>query len=733
LVLPKLLSFVKAVPHAYATVMFSDHLGVGLALLLLTFASPVVGLSGLFALVAGLISARLLGFEGWESASGVLSFNSLLIGLTLGYYYPWQLMQQNPLPFMGLLVLAAIFTQLLYVGLSSLTQSWFKMPSMSLAFSIAGTLLWFYMVRAGLFSGSGFQKPGLWDLSFTLPWFWKEYFLSMANIVFVTDLLTGILVALVLLFISRIGFMLSLLGWSVCAFLLRFSDMGDTYGMFFPGFNMILIALTLGSVFLIPGKTSYLIAVLGTMAGFLIAYAFSGRYTFAYDMAGRPQSLWVPMFAFPMNIVVLSTVYALRLRLKHRSPVMNDYVVLHPEKALDAYLSRYKRFSSAGVPQIMMPVNGEWTITQGHEGEHTHKSQWAYAWDFEITDKTGKPYSDNSQDLRDYYCFAKPVVAAAAGYVGKVVNSIPDNPIGVVNTHDNWGNYVSIYHSYGFYTLYAHLKEGSIKLKEGDWVKQGEKLGLVGSSGRSPIPHLHFHAQSGPEAGSATVFSHILNYRNRSGDGTFKLVSSGGTVRDERISSRVPEQDLAAVLGLGLGQEQSFEVSSGGRSWTENWKVEIDLLGVHSIASDRGCSLEFSVFNGIFNALNLRGNRNTALAAFALAASRLPWAENQKLSWKDEPALSLLLDPVAKNVALFLFPFFKPVSISYDASLEADGSSLKLSSATHIKGMGMKLKGLEARVELSRGDGIIQISLLRDEKLVLQARQIQSKQTIDEE
>jgi hypothetical protein len=33
----------------------------------------------------------------------------------------------------------------------------------------------------------------------------------MANIVFVTDLLTGILVALVLLFISRIGFMLSLL------------------------------------------------------------------------------------------------------------------------------------------------------------------------------------------------------------------------------------------------------------------------------------------------------------------------------------------------------------------------------------------------------------------------------------------------------------------------------------------------------------------------------------------
>lgn len=712
--------------------MFSDNLGVGLALLLLTLSSPVVGVAGLVALFVGLASSRLLGFEGWESASGVLGFNSLLIGLTLGYYYPWQVLQHNPLPFIGLLVLAAVFTQLLYVGLSSLTQSWFKMPSMSLAFSIAATLLWFYMVRAGLFSGMGFQKPGLWSLKLSLPWFWREYFLSMANIVFVTDLLIGILVALVLLFISRIGFMLSLLGWSVCAFLLRFSDMGNTYGMFFPGFNMILIALTLGSVFLIPGKTSYLLAILGTVAGFLIAYAMSGRYTFAYDMAGRPSSLWVPMFAFPMNFVVLSTVYALRLRMRHRSPVMNDYGVLHPEKVLDAYLSRYKRFSSAGVPQITMPVSGEWTVTQGHEGEHTHKSQWAYAWDLEITDKNGRKYSDNELDLRDYYCYGKPVQASAAGYVAKVVNSIPDNPIGAINTHDNWGNYVSIYHSYGFYTLYAHLKEGSVKLKEGDWVKQGEKIGLVGSSGRSPVPHLHFHAQSGPEAGSPTVFSHIVNYRTRCEDGSYDLVSSGVPENQQQVSSLVPQQDLAALLRLGLGQQQSFAVSAGTRSWTETWKVDVDLLGTHRIESDRGCSLEFSIYNGIFNALNLNGRRDSALAAFALAASRLPWAENQKLNWQDEPALSLLLDPVAKNAALFLFPFFKPVNISYRASLEADKNLISISSSTHLKGIGLRLKGVKARVELSRTDGILGINLIRDEKTVLSARQIQTDISTEE-
>ena len=40
---PKPLAFLKSIPHAYATVMFSDHLGVGLALMLLTLVSPVVG------------------------------------------------------------------------------------------------------------------------------------------------------------------------------------------------------------------------------------------------------------------------------------------------------------------------------------------------------------------------------------------------------------------------------------------------------------------------------------------------------------------------------------------------------------------------------------------------------------------------------------------------------------------------------------------------------------------
>ena len=163
-----------------------------------------------------------------------------------------------------------------------------------------------------------------------------------------------------------------------------------------------------------------------------------------------------------MNLVVISLIYSLRLRLRQRAAVINDYGILHPEKALEVYISRYQRFSSAGVPQIHLPINGEWKITQAHNGPHTHKQDWAYAWDFEIEDRFDKKYLESEHDLKDYYCFGKPVLAAAAGYVVKVVNSIPDNPIGTINTQDNWAT-MSPFPRLWFLHALRTPAEGSVK------------------------------------------------------------------------------------------------------------------------------------------------------------------------------------------------------------------------------------------------------------------------------
>lgn len=53
-----------------------------------------------------------------------------------------------------------------------------------------------------------------------------------------------------------------------------------------------------------------------------------------------------------------------------------------------------------------------------------------------------------------------------------------------------YGKHVLIDHGYGYKTLYAHMS--SIAIKEGDIVKKGQKIGLVGNTGTSTAPHLHY-------------------------------------------------------------------------------------------------------------------------------------------------------------------------------------------------------------------------------------------------
>ncbi|MCI0614233.1 M23 family metallopeptidase, partial [bacterium] len=55
--------------------------------------------------------------------------------------------------------------------------------------------------------------------------------------------------------------------------------------------------------------------------------------------------------------------------------------------------------------------------------------------------------------------------------------------------------YIVIRHSDNEYSMYAHLKEGSMKIKKGDVVKQGQVIASVGNTGSSTEPHLHFQIQ----------------------------------------------------------------------------------------------------------------------------------------------------------------------------------------------------------------------------------------------
>ena len=77
--------------------------------------------------------------------------------------------------------------------------------------------------------------------------------------------------------------------------------------------------------------------------------------------------------------------------------------------------------------------------------------------------------------------FGAPIVSTLAG---KVI---------VATYNSSAGNYVKVEHQPGFVTAYMHMSK--IKVSVGDYVKQGQILGLCGSTGVSTGPHLHFGVQ----------------------------------------------------------------------------------------------------------------------------------------------------------------------------------------------------------------------------------------------
>jgi len=172
-------------------------------------------------------------------------------------------------------------------------------------------------------------------------------------------------------------------------------------------------------------------------------------------------------------------------------------------------------------------------------------------------------------------------------------------------------------------------------------------------------------------------------------------------------------------------------VQNGGTEHTENWEVELDLLGIHHLNSDSGCSLEFSIYNGIYNSLNLSSRRLCALSAFALGASRIPWAENAELAWEDEPSLSVVMNSFWKNLTLFLIPFFQPIRARTVSKLAPADKDLVQTSETTLKVLGITVRSHQSRIILSRRDGLKSIELAHNGKTLLTATKIKTQEEND--
>ena len=95
-----------------------------------------------------------------------------------------------------------------------------------------------------------------------------------------------------------------------------------------------------------------------------------------------------------------------------------------------------------------------------------------------------------------------------AGSAGSEVMAADSGTVAVATYSSSYGNYVTIYHSNGDYTLYAHMS--SLAVTAGQNVTQGDVIGYVGSTGWANGPHLHFEIRV--NGSTVDPLSYFSNY-----------------------------------------------------------------------------------------------------------------------------------------------------------------------------------------------------------------------------
>jgi hypothetical protein len=113
---------------------------------------------------------------------------------------------------------------------------------------------------------------------------------------------------------------------------------------------------------------------------------------------------------------------------------------------------------------------------------------------------TGDPAVNSS-----YFCYGDTLYAIADGVVEACRDTMIEND-GNLRNHldfkvpmDYAGNFIVLNIGNGHYAMYAHCVKNSFLIHAGDTVKEGQPLALLGNSGNSDAPHLHFQVGDSPD------------------------------------------------------------------------------------------------------------------------------------------------------------------------------------------------------------------------------------------
>jgi murein DD-endopeptidase MepM/ murein hydrolase activator NlpD len=669
--------------------------------LALAVMAPAAAIAGALALAASMALHGLFRVALSPQLRIWLGVNAFLTGIAWARYFGVDPTATSA----GGFFVALLAHQVLYYALLAFAPKQPALPLLTLPFVVMTRLIaWAAPAATGTILWNGMGTTVDASIAAIGPEPLTMFFRSLGTILFVRDAGVGIVIALAIGAYSRVLLSLALLAFA--AVWLGRGALEPSAGIELVAFNTIVTVMFIGAVEEIPSRWSYRHAfVFGAVAA-VAAWFCIGR--------------WTPV----LNIPFLAVAYAYLLArpvLRREGALPFDFTPGTPEQNFYYARNRQERYLGLAQPAFALPFNGEWKVTQGHDGPHTHREEWRHAWDFERVDAGGRVARDGAARLADYYSYRQPIVAALDGEIANLQGFIPDNEIGAFNFRQNWGNTVVIRHSNGQCTAYSHLGPLPETVWLGKWINRGEVIGYCGNSGRSERPHLHFQFQSLPNIGEKTVEATFREYVVRGDEGPrFHLCdvpAEGETVWSVEFSARVAE-----AFTFPHGRELVVAGDVGGEHREETWIALVDLLNhTYLYSRETGATAYFYADRGLFHFTDYFGRAGTLLDHFSLSASRIVFSEQDGLSYDDRLPLTRLRRGPASLVADVVAPVIRAgeIASAFRVSIEAD-RAIAIRARTVLRGsLGRRERpAAESHVALPYGTQSIRLIARRGGKKV---------------
>lgn len=624
---------IDALLRAYAAVLFCDSPRAGAWFMLLTWCSPRAAAAGLFGLLCAALWARAFSL----SAAGAPHLvNGLLVGLFMGAFYPFDARLAASL--VGL----SLFVTLCARWLAVLLWRAGRLPVLSLPFVLACWLG--ALASPWTLASSEFHDP-FGAATGMAPAALEGFFTALGWLFLVPYPIAGALLFAGLLVASRYLALLAVAGYVSGQIALALSGRAgpDLYG-----FNYMLAAMALGGVFSVPSRAGFVVAAAGGALTALLALALGAAL----------QPMHLPVLTLPFIAAVFLWLGALAARAENRAPRLNLDAPEQPERSYERARIAQVRGSALDSVALMPPFFGEWRVSQGFDGPHTHRSPWQHALDVEIV-AAGRNCSGEGEGQRAYFCFGAPVLAPVAAQVVKMRDDLADVPPGEADVANNWGNFLMLRTAGWEHVLLAHLKQGSIRVQPGDWVVAGQQVAACGSSGRSPEPHLHFQVQASDQLGSPTRPFHLANVllRSAGGEGEFRLYHV--PAEGEFVSSAPRDAALAGALRMPEGMVLGYRMT-GSDAGQLGRRAELrsvrTLLGQPRLSSSSGASAALEETPYVVGYFDRQGGRDRLLDLWLLCLGLTPLSTAAH-AWRDRPALALLpLGPLRAAMAALARP-----------------------------------------------------------------------------